>query len=351
MSLILDFVVSVFEHFGDPKKRVFVGYLLLSIVIAFLWLVLARKLPIRKALNKIFDKYIFFSKSSQGDYSVFLINRLFTLFISPLLLTQLAVATALFHLLHRVPWMTFPAAAALPKPAIIMAFTATIFVLDDLTKYFVHRWMHKWPVLWALHKVHHSATNLTPITIYRTHPLEGIVFSVRSAITQGTALSLFFFWFGDKVDLMTVLGVNVLVFMFNVAGANLRHSHIGIRYWRWLEFVLISPAQHQLHHSVAEAHHDKNFGATLAIWDWLFGSLHHSVETENLTLGLDHEAAHDDHGLYAMYIRPVVEISLYLSNRVHKMKLKIIKYAVSMRSGTWLLKSPLGTKNQDEKNA
>ena len=46
---------------------------------------------------------------------------------------------------------------------------------------------------------------------------------------------------------------------------------------------LISPAQ--LCHSISK-HYNKNYGAALAIWDWIFGSLHHSEETENLTLGL-----------------------------------------------------------------
>ena len=65
-------------------------------------------------------------------------------------------------------------------------------------------------------------------------------------------------------------------------GSNLRHSHVGIQYWKWVEYIFISPAQHQLHHSIAKEHHDKNFGAALAIWDWLFGSLHHSVDFETL---------------------------------------------------------------------
>ena len=351
MSDISDFFLSIFEHFGDPKKRVFIGYILISIFIAFLWLVVARKLSLRSALAKIFDKRIFFSKSSRGDYSVFFINRVFTLFVSPLLLTQLAVATALFHYLHQLPWLAFPTAALVPKFIVVTGFTLTIFILDDLTKYFVHRWMHKWPMLWSLHKVHHSATNLTPLTIYRTHPLEGIVFSLRSAFTQGLALSVFFFWFADKADLMTVLGVNVLVFMFNVAGSNLRHSHIGIRYWRWIEFVLISPAQHQLHHSVATQHHDKNFGATLALWDWLFGSLHHSVETDDLTLGLDHDEAESDHGLYAMYVRPVVEIGMYLSHKLGRIKSKVTVIIKPMPTAQWLLNPHRKTQDQDGNNA
>ena len=59
--------------------------------------------------------------------------------------------------------------------------------------------MHKWPILWALHKVHHSATVLTPMTVFRTHPLEGIIFSLRSSLTQAISISSFVFLFGDVV--------------------------------------------------------------------------------------------------------------------------------------------------------
>lgn len=297
------------------------GYILLSILIAFIWLLVARKMSLRAAIKKVFDKKIFFSKSSRGDYSIFFINRVFTLFISPLLLTQLVVATGLFHVLHRIDWPEFPAAASLPTLLIVVAFTVTIFLLDDLTKYIVHRWMHKWPLLWALHKTHHSATNLTPLTIYRTHPLEGIIFSLRSAFTQGVALSIFFYWFGDKVDLMTVLGVNVLVFTFNVAGSNLRHSHIGIRYWRWLEYVLISPAQHQLHHS---------------------------VETDDLTLGLGQGEPDIDHSLYAMYLRPLVEIYRYLRRGARAIAFKIAIWFRPILSVEWLLHLSGNTKTKDQ---
>ena len=110
------------------------------------------------------------------------------------------------------------------------------------------------------------------------------------------------------MDLYTVIGVNIIIFCFNVAGSNLRHSHIGIQYWRWLEYLIISPAQHQLHHSIAERHYDKNFGATLAIWDWIFGSLNHSEDTSELVLGVEHEGVSTPHSLYTLYITPLVEI-------------------------------------------
>jgi hypothetical protein len=54
VSQPLDFFIGIFEHFGDPKKRVFLGYILLSILIAFIWLLVARKMSLRAAIAKVF---------------------------------------------------------------------------------------------------------------------------------------------------------------------------------------------------------------------------------------------------------------------------------------------------------
>ena len=305
---MLEYIGDIFHHFVDPKKRVFLGYILLSIAIALFWLVFFKKKGLRAALFKVFDKKILLSGSAISDYKMFLINRVLMLVLSPYLLTQLAVATFFYYSLLSLPVSGFLSLLN-DTPAIIVAtlFTVVFFTFDDFTKYWVHRWMHKWPVLWALHKVHHSAETLNPITVYRTHPFEGILFSLRGAFSQGIVISMFFFIFGDKVDLVTILGVNFLVFSFHVAGSNLRHSHIDIKYWSWLEKFLISPAQHQLHHSLDERHYDKNFGAALAIWDWIFGSLHHSEDIDNLVLGVEDDDF-NPRSIKELYLKPLKEI-------------------------------------------
>jgi len=314
---MIDFLSNIFEHFSDPRKRVFLGYIFLSIVISILWLLKTKRLSFKQALKYIFNGKILLSTSSKSDIKLFLINRVFVLFVSPLLVTQLAIATLIYHFLKSLDWLDVGMFSDTPKSFIIFSFTAFIFILDDFTKFIIHRWMHKWPILWSLHKVHHSATTLTPLTIYRTHPLEGVIFTLRGSFTQGISISTFVFFFGNNVDLITIIGVNIFVFCFNVAGANLRHSHIGIQYWKWLEYILISPAQHQLHHSVAQEHYDKNFGATLAIWDWIFGSLNHSENTETLSLGVRNNEILAPHNLYTLYIMPITEIFVIIQ---HKMK-------------------------------
>lgn len=308
-------ITAIFSDFANPKKRVFFGYLALSVLIALLWLVLVRKTPLGAALRRVFDRKVFLSPSAQADYKIYVINRIFTFFISPLLLSQVAIATGIYFFLHHLDFLTPSYFSGVSTGVVVTLFTIVLFLVDDLSKYLVHRWMHRFPLLWAIHKVHHSATTLTPVTVYRVHPLEGVLYSLRGVVAQGTVIPVFYYLFGSAVSLYTVVGVNVLVFIFHVTGSNLRHSHISIRYWPWLEHLLISPAQHQLHHSVAERHFDKNFGAALAIWDWMFNSLHLSEAEGELTFGLDEQGSRGAASLWVQYIWPLRDIGRILRRR------------------------------------
>lgn len=311
-------LVGLFADFTNPKKRVFVGYLAISVLLALAVLVLVRRGRVATSLRQIFDPRLWFSGSARADYKIFVINRIFTGFVSPLLLTQTLIATGIYMALVRSDLDWWGQFADAPLGLVIGLFSVAMFVADDFTKYLMHRWMHKWPILWPIHKVHHAAETLTPITVYRVHPLEGILYATRATMAQGPVIALFYYLFGDAVDLYTILGVNGLVFAFHVTGSNLRHSHVDIRYPKWLEHILISPAQHQIHHSIDTAHYDKNFGAALAVWDWLFGSLHVSEGQHDLKFGLLPSENHSATSLWVMYLRPIAEIGKALAAPIRR---------------------------------
>jgi sterol desaturase/sphingolipid hydroxylase (fatty acid hydroxylase superfamily) len=69
-------------------------------------------------------------------------------------------------------------------------------------------------------------------------------------------------------------------------GSNLRHSHIWMGFGPVLSYVFISPAQHQVHHSRAAEHHNKNYGEIFAFWDFMFGTLYVPQGEEKLEFGL-----------------------------------------------------------------
>jgi len=314
-SFFSEYLPDLVAPFIDPKKRIYLGYILVSILIAFGWLLLARRQSPKAAFLTIFDSKILLSASAKADYALFFLNRILFSFLGLSLFSQLAIATFIYEMLHHQAYLSPQMFSDINHLVVISLFTFCFFIIDDVTRYVLHRWLHRVPFLWAFHKVHHSATTLNPMTVFRTHPVEGILFNLRGALAQGTCISLFYYAFGNSIDLWTVFGVNIGVFVFHAAGSNLRHSHVHISYWPWLEKWIISPAQHQIHHSVAPKHYDKNFGVALACWDWFFGTLHYSEEySKRVTMkfGLGSEAPMTSHRLADLYLAPFKELCLPL---------------------------------------
>lgn len=164
--------------------------------------------------------------------------------------------------------------------------TFLLLIVGDFATYWVHRVHHEMLILWPFHSVHHSAEVMTPITACRKHPFydltKVVVHGTFLGVLQGILLGLY----PGGVSVTLLLGVNSLYFLFNMLGANFRHSHIWLSYGRVIEHVLISPPQHQIHHSLAPEHHNKNYGEVLAVWDWMFGTLYIAQSHEQIEFGL-----------------------------------------------------------------
>ena len=286
IELITEFLHSLYFELANPQKRVFIGYLGSALIIALMWLCFIEKFSFKIAVKRIFDRSVWLSRSSITDFKLLLLNRIILSASAGAIISQLTISTIIYEALHKQTFVPPLAFHSLSENWIAALFTVCFFVIDDFARFFVHRLMHKVPFLWAFHQVHHSAEKLTPFTIFRTHPVEGIIFLLRTSIVQGISISVFLFLFGNKVDLITIYGASVGVVLFHSLGSNLRHSHIKIRYPKILECILISPGQHQIHHSTEHRHFDKNFGVAFAIWDLIFGSLEFS-DNKNYRFGLD----------------------------------------------------------------
>jgi iron(III) transport system substrate-binding protein len=315
-AFIAEYLGTLTGPFIDPQKRIFGGYLFASLLIAFGVQVVLNKIAFRRVISNLFSRRVWLSASALADYKILFINHALMLLIMPRLISKLALATLLFESLH----VLFDGRPVLlpnvPGWTIAGLFTFCLFLFDDMAKYLVHRVLHRWPLLWNFHKVHHSAETLTPLTVYRTHPVEGVIFGLRSVCVQALTLAGFVFFFGDRAELVTVLGANIFLFMFNMVGSNLRHSHVWISYGRLLEHILISPAQHQIHHSIARQHHDKNFGAVLAIWDWFGGSLCLAKKGSLVHFGVDNSVPSYD--LKTLYVTPFQEAAYQILQPIKK---------------------------------
>lgn len=178
------------------------------------------------------------------------------------------------------------------------------FVAADLGFFLSHWAHHRIPVLWELHRVHHSAPVLQPFTVFRRHPIEVAIDGAISGVLVGATWGVLA-W-ADAPAPWTILGVNAMLFVALFAGFALQHSHVWVS-WAALDRVLVSPATHQLHHSRASEHHDCNYGNVLAIWDLLAGTLVRPPRhAPRLQLGVDD--GDDLRTLPALYLRPLVRV-------------------------------------------
>ena len=180
------------------------------------------------------------------------------------------------------------AAAARPGIAALAVMTLLITVASDFTTYWVHRFHHESAIFWPFHKLHHSAEKLTPLTVLRKHPVYDLTRALSNAFIVGPVQGLVFAIFG-VTDIFVILGVNAVYAVFHWTGSNLRHTHLWLSYGPFWSRIFISPAQHQIHHSLAARHHNKNNGELLALWDWMFGTLYVPEKYEALEFGVADE--------------------------------------------------------------
>ncbi len=133
-----------------------------------------------------------------------------------------------------------------------------LLVAVDFLKWCVHNLLHRVPWLWEFHKVHHSIVDMDWIGNWRFHWVEAAVYSTLLYVPSVVL--------GAQGEVALAVGVcDTLIAHF--AHANLRW-HIG-----WLKYVINSPEMHIWHHNHPEAGPiNRNFGLTLSIWDWIFGT-------------------------------------------------------------------------------
>lgn len=265
--------MPLFDYFITPSKRFFIGYLLSAAVLAILFLLIHRQ-----RVTWAETKAYWLHPSAKLDYLYFIVAGLIKLYVVvPLIISAKTIILWVNALC--LQWFGPMHLPAVSRESVVISYTATLFIISDLSRYWLHRAMHEIPFLWAFHKVHHSAEVLNPVTFYRVHPVENGLFGLRYSLVIGVVTGVFLYLFGAKVQLLDILGANAFLFIFNFIGGNLRHSHIELKYPAMLEKIFISPRQHQLHHSYYFTRF--NYGGYLAIWDTMFGTVKLSATVSN----------------------------------------------------------------------
>ncbi|GKY89323.1 sterol desaturase family protein [Sinisalibacter aestuarii] len=270
------FFSGVYDLLMGPDSRLWPVYLLVTIVIAFA-IYRVRRVE-QSFISWLLPKSVYFHASHIVDLKVFVVNRMFAAAgIVGYLFSSVALAQMVMNGLggpsHLPPF----------HPVVI---ALLLLVTADFGTYWVHRVHHESRILWPFHALHHSAEVMTPITVFRRHPVYDLIATFTKGVLIGILQGVLMALFGQAPGFAALFGINAGYALFNIAGANLRHTHVWLSFGRWAEHIVISPAQHQVHHSLDPRHHNKNYGEILALWDWIFGTLYVPQGQEQLEFGL-----------------------------------------------------------------
>ncbi|MGO9132434.1 MAG: sterol desaturase family protein [Methylovirgula sp.] len=253
-------------------------------------------------LRALRPRPILFHASTRADLLYYVIN---TFAASTLIgwgiVSSATIADVTVHLLRA--GFGIPAPVGAPEWALRIGVTLTAFLGYEFGYYVDHYLKHKIPFLWAFHKVHHTAEVLTPLTVFRVHPIDTLIFANILALTIGTAQGLFIYAAGKPVDLYLIDNANVITVVFLFLLAQLQHSQFWIPLRGLAGRLLLSPAHHQIHHSIDPAHYNQNLGSFLAVFDWAFGTLAIPEKTSpRLTFGV--ADAKDPHRIGSLLLDP-----------------------------------------------
>jgi sterol desaturase/sphingolipid hydroxylase (fatty acid hydroxylase superfamily) len=292
-SWVEDTLSSMLDFLTGPFTGVKTRYYWLDIVEALLIVVLiyvlrterSQRFSLQGFLRFCFPKDVFAHPSSILDYQLNVTNYFFAGFFNIFWRFNTVFMTA--WVLGALTWAFGPPTPLLQWSLPVLAvFTILMAAMEDLGYYWMHFASHKVQFLWAFHKLHHSAEALTPLTAARVHPVELAITGPCKSAAMALLIAPALYVFVGEATLVQLFGMNLALWIFGALGNQLHHSHIWISWGPRLERILISPAQHQVHHSIAREHWDRNFGANFAVWDWLFGTLYLTRSHETITFGL-----------------------------------------------------------------
>ncbi len=156
-----------------------------------------------------------------------------------------------------------------------------MFVLRDFIQYWTHRLLHRVPRLWNFHKVHHSVEQMGFAAHLRYHWMETVVYRTIEYIP------LAMIGFG----IQEFFAINMIALAIgHINHANVRPPIGPLRY------IFNSPQMHIWHHAKEMPRaYGANYGLSLSVWDWLFGTVYWPSSGRDIPLGFEHVEEYPDH--------------------------------------------------------
>ncbi|WP_040247426.1 sterol desaturase family protein [Psychroserpens mesophilus] len=152
------------------------------------------------------------------------------------------------------------------------------FIISDFVQWNTHRLLHRIPMLWNFHKVHHSVKEMGFAAHLRYHWMEPVVY--KSLLYIPIAIIGGF----DAQDV-------AIVYFFTIAIGHLNHANLGWDYGL-LKYIFNNPKMHIWHHAKKLPSHVRfgvNYGLTLSIWDYIFKTDYVPHDGRDIELGFEED--------------------------------------------------------------
>ena len=147
------------------------------------------------------------------------------------------------------------------EESILLYFIA--FVCVDFASYCHHRLKHSINIFWNMHVIHHSSEEFN------------LACALRQSITNNLGIGILFLvpaaLLGVPPKMISILGP---LHLFAQFWYHTRHiGKLG-----WIEYILVTPSQHRVHHAINKEYIDKNLAAIFCIWDRAFGTFQEELD-------------------------------------------------------------------------
>jgi sterol desaturase/sphingolipid hydroxylase (fatty acid hydroxylase superfamily) len=165
-----------------------------------------------------------------------------------------------------------------------------LFLVRDFVQWNVHRLLHWSPWLWQFHKVHHSVREMGFAAHLRYHFVETFVYRTIEYLP----LAMIGFGIQDFI----------LVHLFTILVGHLNHANFNLPLGL-LKYLLNSPQMHIWHHArdLPAGSTGINFGITLSVWDYIFGTASIPYDGRDIPLGFE-EVDTYPHGFFSQMAQP-----------------------------------------------
>ena len=250
------------ELFSLHIENYFYGLILISLAVFILEIVF----PWRKnqpIIRKDFWLDIFYM-----FFNFFLLNLIVLIALSNVTEQLFTEFLALFNL--QPTSLQLLDLSIYPKVISLLIF----FLVSDFIQWITHRMLHRVPLFWNFHKVHHSVKQMGFAAHLRYHWMEPVIY--KSTLYIPLAL----------IGGFTIQDVFIVHF-FAITIGHLNHANLGWDYG-YLKYIFNNPKMHIWHHSKEMPNkYGMNFGITLSIWDYIFKTNYVPSDGRDIELGFE----------------------------------------------------------------